>query len=208
VPERAAPVLGSTVIVTLPEPFVPLVTASHGTPLDAAHVQPFSVVTWAVVVPPEALTVAFAGDTEKVHGAAAWLIVTTSLLTLIVPWRETGLGFAPMWTSSDPLPCPDVAEPSVSHEAALDADHVQSRVVSTVTVAAAPDAGAVVIELVTVTSHFGAVGAVTSVVEEVHAATPTEMMSASVSRIQRASRSSIDRVSIDGLAAMQSFCLR
>ena len=98
-----------------------------------------------------------------------------------------------MLTSSEPLPCPAVGDPSVIHDASLDADHVQSRVVSTVTVAAAPAAGTVAIELVAVTSHFDVVGAVTSMVDDVQAATTRdaatrdattrEMLRAEVSRM-------------------------
>lgn len=55
----------------------------------------------------------------------------------------------------------------------VDADHVQSRVVSTLTVASAPPGGAVVIELVAVTAHFVPVGAVTLVFDDVQPAANT-----------------------------------
>jgi hypothetical protein len=93
-----------------------------------------------------------------------------------------------MRTSTEPLPWPAAADPSVIQDASLDADHVQSRVVSIVTVASAPTAGAVAIELVAVTPHFDELGAVTSMLDDVHAATARQararqMMSADVSRM-------------------------
>jgi|SRR5579862_2843086 len=89
-----------------------------------------------------------------------------------------------MCKSSEPLPWPAVVEPSVIHGVSLVAVHVQSRVVSTVTVAAAPPAGAVAIELVAVTWHFGPVGAVTSTFDDVHPAmSKEETKTANVNRM-------------------------
>ena len=82
-----------------------------------------------------------------------------------------------------PLPCPVVADVSVIQLAAVDAVHVQSRVVVTVTVPALPLAGADDIELFAETWHLAVVGASTLIDEDPHAATRREKMSADVSRM-------------------------
>jgi hypothetical protein len=58
---------------------------------------------------------------------------------------------------------------STIQDAALEAAHVQSRLVVTVRVPEPPAAGAVSIEFATVTRHFEPVGPVTESSEELHA---------------------------------------
>src|SRR5262249_9558670 len=159
---------------------------SHDAPPEDDHAQPLSVVTCTAAVPPVELMAAFDGETANVHGAAAWLIVTFSPFTATAPLRADGTGFAATRTSMAPLPCPLVG-PSVIHDVGVEADQVQSRSVFTLTVASAPAAGAVVIELVAVTEHFSPVGAVTLVFDDVQAgaraASASERTNKDVSRI-------------------------
>jgi hypothetical protein len=82
-------------------------------------------------------------------------------LTVTVPRRAAGSGFGATRNPTEPAPCPVVPEVIAIQEAALDADHVQSRFVSTAIVPLPPVAGADPIELVAATVHFDPVGAVT-----------------------------------------------
>jgi hypothetical protein len=65
-----------------------------------------------------------------------------------------------------------------THVAAVDASHVQSRVVVTVSVPEAPAAGTVAIELSTDTWHLAVVGALTDRSDELHAAAIVPITSA------------------------------
>ncbi|MCU1386113.1 MAG: hypothetical protein JWL71_4810 [Acidobacteria bacterium] len=88
------------------------------------------------------------------------------------PWRGDGSGFALTRYATDPLPCPDVPEVMTTHGALVVAVHVQSRVVSTASVADMPLAGAApAVPVPTVTLHLLSVGAMTDVDvdEPVHA---------------------------------------
>jgi hypothetical protein len=87
-----------------------------------------------------------------------------------------------------PLPCPLVWDAKETHDAALDTDQVQSRDVSTVSVAEPPAGGAVDIELATATWHFDAVGVVTCVEDEVQLRTRAAGMMARSGRIAQANR--------------------
>ena len=104
VPERAGPAFGVAVIVAGPDAVPPPVTASHGVLLEVVHAHPLSVATWTATAPPAAPTVGLAGDSVKVHGAAAcWIGSPVSLMDRTV-CRAEGAGFAPTRKSNVPLP--------------------------------------------------------------------------------------------------------
>ena len=87
----------------------------------------------------------------------------------MVARREAGVVFAATRYAIEPSPCPLVADVITIHCAVFDAAHAQSRVALTVSVPAAPAAGTVSKELVTVTPQRAAVdGDVTDVFDEVH----------------------------------------
>jgi hypothetical protein len=90
----------------------------------------------------------------KRHGAASCAISIFVLLTSTLALRGAGSLFAATRYASDPLPCPLLPDVITTQPAALDAAHVQSRVVVTVIVPAAPLAGAICIEFAALTSHF------------------------------------------------------
>ncbi len=78
-----------------------------------------------------------------------------------MPCRAEGAEFSPTRKATAPSPCPLVPDVIAIHDALVDADHVQSRVVVTSTVPLAPAAGAEVMEPVAETWHFAPLGAVT-----------------------------------------------
>ncbi len=67
--------------------------------------------------------------------------MTCVLLTSRVPLRCAGSAFGDTRYETDPLPWPLVGAASTIHGASLVVSHVQSRVVLTVSVPEAPDAG-------------------------------------------------------------------
>ena len=125
----------------------PLVTRIHGVWLAAVHAQPVSVSTLSVTAPPDADTVEIGGVTVKRHGAASCETLTCEPLTSSVPLRDAGTPFGSTRYATVPLPCPLVVEVSEIQFTPLDASHVQSRVVDTVSVPLTPPAGAVGREL-------------------------------------------------------------
>ena len=68
-----------------------------------------------------------------------------------MPRRADGSVFAAMRYAADPLPWPLLPDVMTIHDAAVDAAHVQSRLVATVSVPEPPAGGADCSELVTVT---------------------------------------------------------
>jgi hypothetical protein len=109
------------------------------------------------------------GATVKRHCAGSCAISTLELLTSTVARRAAASVFAATRYPSAPLPCPFVPDVITTHDALVDAAHVQSRVVVTVMVPAAPPAGTDAIEFSVATSHFDAVGAVTETDDDPHA---------------------------------------
>jgi hypothetical protein len=89
------------------------------------------------------------------------------LLTSTLPRRTDASPLAATRYPIVPLPCPLAPVVKEIHEAALDAVHVQSRVVVTASEPVAPEGGASpVISLATVTWHLSAEGADTSIERE------------------------------------------
>ena len=153
-----------TAIVAGRFPLELAVIATQFASLAAVHEQPVSVSSVTLNAPPAAETAVLVGETVKRHGAGSWTIASCVLLTLMAARRCEGSPFVATRYSIDPLPCPLVEEPRVTHDAFDAAVHVQSRVVVTVTVLVSPDEGTEpVIALAAVTSHLTAVGAVTSI---------------------------------------------
>src|SRR5438094_9244620 len=92
VPVRAdVVVFAATVYLTvpLPLPLAPAVTVIHAALLAAVHVQPVTVVTFAVAVPPAAGSDCVVGAVVKVH-AAACVTVTVCPAIVSVPVRTLG----------------------------------------------------------------------------------------------------------------------
>jgi hypothetical protein len=85
-------------------PVPPAVTWTHGSPIDAVHVQPVSVEMVSVTMPPSAGTAAFVGETLNLHGAASCDTATCDPLMSIAARRETGCAFASTRYTSVPLP--------------------------------------------------------------------------------------------------------
>jgi len=163
VPLRDEPGLAATVMFTVPAPFPgdPLDTAIQSDWLVAVQVHPACASTCTANAPPADATEELVGDTVYWHGAGSCAIAICASLTVTVPRRAAGSGFGATRNPTEPAPCPVVPEVIAIHEAALDADHVQSRFVSTAIVPLPPVAGADPIELVAATVHFDPVGAVT-----------------------------------------------
>lgn len=99
-----------------------------------------------------------------------------------------GAGFGPTRKSTVPLPWPLVDEANVIQDAVVEADHVQSRVVSMATVPEPPAAGTLESELLKDSSHFEVVGAAGCVEDEEdvpHPAITRHAMTAEVSGTAR-----------------------
>jgi len=108
-----------------------------------------SVSTFSETAPPDADTDEIGGDTVKRQGAASCATATWEPLTSRVPFRDAGTPFGSTRYATVPLPCPLAAEVREIQFTSLDASHVQSRVVVTVSVPLTPAAGAVATELST-----------------------------------------------------------
>jgi hypothetical protein len=93
---RAWPWFASTANRTdpFPLPASPAVTWTHVSSVDAVHVQPVSVDTVSVMVPPAAETAALVGKTANLQGAASCDTGTCDPLMSIAARRETGCAFA------------------------------------------------------------------------------------------------------------------
>jgi hypothetical protein len=169
---RPAPPFASIVRVTEPLPDPPaLAVRTHGASVAAVHVhEPGDASTATVAVPPPAPMLTAVGDTLKRHCAASCVMSTFELFTSTLPTRGEGSLFAATRYDSCPLPCPLLPDVITTHDDALDAAHVQSRVVVTLMVPAAPVAGTDCIEFSAVTSHLDAEGEVTDTEEEPQAA--------------------------------------
>lgn len=151
---RASPALGATfnLIVPLPLPFEPAVIAIQPALLAAVHAHAGELaVTVTKIVPPLAATGPSGPAMVNRHGADSCVTSTAVSFTVTVPCRGDGSALAATRYARVPSPCPAADDVIEIHEVAVDADHVQSRLVLTVIVPAAPAAGTEVIELLTVT---------------------------------------------------------
>jgi hypothetical protein len=120
-----------SVSAPLPEPPAPD-SAIQDDELDADQVHPVRVVTVTSCVPAMYPRNGAAGDTEKVHGAPACVMVTLRPATTTVPVREVRFGFSSMSSVSAPLPDALGIE-TVIHGTAADADQTQPGAVVTAT---------------------------------------------------------------------------
>jgi hypothetical protein len=95
VPVRSGPALAAIVSVIdaerVPDPLAVIVI--HGAWLIAFHEQPVSVSTAIATLPPVDGTVALAGLTPNLQGAASWMTRISVLLTSSAPRRWTGSAF-------------------------------------------------------------------------------------------------------------------
>ena len=102
--------------------------------------------------------------------------------------RAAGAGLAPTRKASVAVPWPLVDDASVIQDAAVEADHVQSGVVSIATVPEPPAAGTLDSELVADSWHFEVVGAVICVEDEWQPAITRQAMTTTVTGKVRSSR--------------------
>ena len=86
--------------------------------------------------------------------------------TVTMPWRGVGSTFVSTRYDNAASPWPLADDISEIHDVAVDADHVQSRLVLMVSVPEAPAAGTEVIELPTDTEHFESLGDVTEIEDD------------------------------------------
>jgi hypothetical protein len=134
-----------TVALPLPVPLAPDVIESQLVELLAVHVQLLPAVTATVTASPAAGEVRLVGDIEYVHGAAPACVTLNEMPAIvIVAARGDVEVFAVAEKFTAPLPLPFDPDVIVSHDAGLDADHVQPVATSTLTepfdAAAASDA--------------------------------------------------------------------
>ncbi len=203
-PRRSTPVLAATSNETVPLPLPPAPAAIQADWLDTVHAHPALVATCTGTRPPAAPTLVLVVVTVKRHGAGSCSMEIWSSLTTIAPRRADRSGFGSTRKSTVPPPWPVAPDVIAIHAALLDADHVQSRVVSTVTVPEAPLAGADPIELVAATSHFGALGAATLTDEDPHAAAAAPIAIAATTDTRRRTA----RPYMATAATVQARCLR
>jgi hypothetical protein len=144
VPVRCAPVLADALKATVPPPVPvpPLVTVSHEALLTAVHVHAAVVVTViAVPAPPVAPIVPLWGAIEYEHaggaGAAACVIDAWRPAITRSPVRAFPV-FGAAVNSTLPFPLPEAPAVTVSHDASLEAVHVQSAAVVTPIAVPAP----------------------------------------------------------------------
>ena len=88
------PVFAAIVYVAVPEPVRDPVMVAHVAFDDVDHEQFDEVVTVIVPLAPEGAAVIDVGDTENVHGAAAWVTVNVCPPIVIVPVRDVVFVFA------------------------------------------------------------------------------------------------------------------
>ena len=168
-PSRASPPFGRTFSVTvpLPEPLDPAVTVIHDAVLSAVHPHAGELASTAMPIgPPAAGLVAAAGVTVNRHGAASCVMSAVASFTVTMPWRGVGSTFVSTRYDNAASPWPLADDISEIHDVAVDADHVQSRLVLMVSVPEAPVAGTEVIELPTDTEHFESLGDVTEIEDD------------------------------------------
>jgi len=91
--------------------------------------------------------------------------------TVTTPWRGDGSTFDSTRYGTAASPWPLADDVREIHGVGVDADHVQSRLVWTVSVPVPPAAGTEVIELVTATEHLLPVGDVTEIDDDPQAET-------------------------------------
>jgi hypothetical protein len=183
---RGGPPFASTVSFTdaLPDPLAVAIWIQPAS-VAALHAHaPGDASIATFTAPPPADTATADGDTLKRHCAGSCAMSTFALLTSTVPRRGAGSVFAATRYSSAPLPCPFVPEVMTTHEALVDAAHVQSRVVVTVIVPAAPPAGTDCMEFSALTSHLDADGPVTESDDDPQAA-PKSASRAPAARAER-----------------------
>jgi hypothetical protein len=89
-------VFAAAVKLMLAEPDrpVPLEMVTHAAPLVALQLHPTPVVILTLLVPPPAAIASPIGEIVNVHGAAAWVIVNTTVPIVIVPVRVSVPVFA------------------------------------------------------------------------------------------------------------------
>jgi len=165
-PVRADPRFGATASTTvvLTVPLWPADTAIQLDRLVAVQLQPLRVVTSTASRPPAAAIPSPARLNLNSQGAAAWLTATLCAPTVIAPAREDGTGLGATVYGTDASPCPPASSPIDTQVASVLIDHVQSRAVAMVSDPFPPAAVNDVGELVTLTWHLSAVGAVRDVV--------------------------------------------
>ena len=124
-----------------PVPVFPAVIDSQsGSLVLAVHVQDACVVTVTLSLPAEELTVCFVGESVKLHGGPAWVMVNVSPAMVTVPFRALPV-FAATAMFTDPLPCPAPLPVTSIHGAPAVAVHAQFDVVVTRTETLPPWAG-------------------------------------------------------------------
>jgi hypothetical protein len=176
--------LGATASPTVPLafPLCPEDTTIQLAPLVALQVHPLIVATSTASVPPAAAIPSPARLSVNTHGAAAWLMATLCVSTMIAPAREDGAGLAATVYWIEASPCPPASAAIDTQFASVLIDHVQSRAVAIVTDPCPPDDENDVGALATLTWHLAAVagvGAVVDVVVLVHAREAPETATAS-----------------------------
>jgi hypothetical protein len=157
-------------MLTVPDPVpdAPEPIDTHDVLACAVHVQPASVVTLILTLPPAAVNVCWEGDRSNPHVAAFCSICVRMPLTSTPPCLVLAFGLAATFIVSCPPPCPDAGDSPVIQFASEDALQVHSGWVSTATVAVPPaestdDAGAV-----SVTPHLAGDGPVDVTTVEPH----------------------------------------
>lgn len=158
----------------LPLPDPPDAIESHPAELPLLQLQPVCAVTAIGCEPPEASNVWFCRSMLNTQAAAACLMVTASLLTMICPCRAETTAFAATVYGTVPFPCPLVEAVSVIQSTLLFAAHEHSRLTTTDTIPLPPFASIVGDPAVAVTAQRSASAAgdgdVTLVDDDWHAA--------------------------------------
>ena len=121
--------------VPLPFPLAPDVIVSQASLLVAVQAQPLGDVTVALLEPAVAAGFRDVGDTEKVHGAAAWLTVTVCPAIVNVPVRGDVVVLAAIEKPTEPFPLPLAPDVMVNQDSLSVAVQLQPAVVVTFTLA-------------------------------------------------------------------------
>jgi hypothetical protein len=122
----------------VPDPDAPLVMVTHDALSDAVDAQPAVVERVKLADPPAVPNEAEAGDSVKLHEAAACVTVTVLPAIVTVPVRDDVAVLAATDSDTMPLPAPDAPAVTVIQEALLDAVQLQPVVPVTVTVNGPP----------------------------------------------------------------------